>query len=177
MKRRTFIALIGGAAASASTARAQQSAKMKRIAMVHPSDPVANMVASYHPFYRAFFDEVNRSGYVEGKNLFVERYSAGGHPDRFVQLARDVADTHPDAIFSIDPDLGLAFKAATTTISVVTTSVDPVATGLVSNFARPGGNVTGTSVDSGLEIWGKWIIFSGPAPSMVIVSAISGCSR
>jgi ABC-type uncharacterized transport system substrate-binding protein len=157
MKRRTFITLIGSTAVWPLVARAQQLAKMKRIAMVHPSEPITNMVASYHRFYGAFFDEVSRAGYVEGKNLVVERYSAGGQPDRFVQLARDVADTHPDAVFSIDPDLGLAFKAATTTIPIVTTSVDPVATGLVSNISRPGGNVTGTSVDAGLEIWGKRI--------------------
>jgi putative ABC transport system substrate-binding protein len=157
MRRREFIGLVGGAAAWPMVARAQQPAKMKRIAMVHPSDPIANLVASYHPFYRAFFDEVSRSGYVEGKNLVVERYSAGGQPDRFAQLARDVVDTGPYAVFSIDPDLGLAFKAATTTIPIVTTSVDPVVTGLVSNIARPGGNITGTAVDAGLEIWGKRI--------------------
>ena len=77
MKRREFITLIGGAAASPLVARAQQPAKMKRIAMVSPSEPVANMVASYHRFYHAFFDELSRLGFVEGRSLVVERYSAG----------------------------------------------------------------------------------------------------
>jgi len=157
MQRREFITLVGGAAASPLIARAQQPAKMKRIAMVHSSDPVVNMVASYRRSYRGFFDELSRLGFVEGKNLVVERYSAGGQIARYAQLARDVIDTRPDAIFSLDSILGLTFKAATTTIPIVTMSSDPVVTGIVSNIARPGGNVTGTAVNAGLEIWGKRI--------------------
>jgi putative ABC transport system substrate-binding protein len=157
MQRREFITLIGGAAALPLAARAQQPAKIKRIAMVAPSEPVANMVASYLRFYRAFFDELSRAGYVEGKNLVVERYSALGQPDRYAQLARDVVDTRPDAIYTFEPFLALAFKAATTTIPIVTVTADPVAMGLVSNIARPGGNITGTAIDAGLEIWGKRI--------------------
>jgi putative ABC transport system substrate-binding protein len=157
MKRREFITLLGGAVALPIAAQAQQPAKMKRIAVVHTSEPVANMVASYDRTYRAFFDEVSRLGFVEGKNLVVERYSAGGQPDRYGQLVRDVVDTHPDAILSGESVLGLAFKAATTTIPIITVSPDPVALGLVSNIARPGGNLTGTALNAGLEIWGKRI--------------------
>jgi putative ABC transport system substrate-binding protein len=158
MKRREFIGLIGGAAlAWPNAARAQQPAKMKRIAIVHPSDRVADMVASYRRSYRGFFDELNRLGFVEGKNLVVERYSGGGQPDRFAQLASYVVDTRPDAIYSMDGNFGLAFKAATTTIPIVTIAGDPVVMGLVSNIARPGGNVTGTANSVGLEIWGKRI--------------------
>jgi putative tryptophan/tyrosine transport system substrate-binding protein len=159
MKRRTFITLIGGAAASVSTALAQQPAKMKRIAMVHPAEPVANLVASNNPVYQAFFDELGRAGFVEGKNLIVERYSAEGNPDRYAQLARDVVDTRPDVIYPISTFLGVAFKTATTTIPIVVPALDPVAVGLVSNIARPGGNITGTALSAGLEIWGKRIGF------------------
>src|SRR5712664_2620699 len=74
MRRREFIRLIGGAAASPLAARAQQPAKMKRIAMVSPSERVADMVPNFHRFYRAFFDELSRLGYPEGKSLVVERY-------------------------------------------------------------------------------------------------------
>src|ERR1700676_2563332 len=100
MKRREFITLLGGTAAAwPLVARAQQSAKMKRIAMVDPAQPVAGLVASNNPFYQAFFDELGRAGFVEGKNLVVERYSGEGNPDRYAQLARDVVDKRHDAIY------------------------------------------------------------------------------
>jgi putative tryptophan/tyrosine transport system substrate-binding protein len=158
MKRREFITLLGGAAAARPLlSQAQQPAKMKRMAIVNPSEPVANMVASYHRSWRAFFDEVSRAGYTEGKNLVVERYSAGGQIDRFAPLAHEVVDTRPDAIYALSSSIGLAFKAATTTIPVVCITSDPVAAGLATSIARPGGNITGTSVDAGFETWGKRI--------------------
>jgi len=155
MKRREFISLITGAAASPLVARAQQPAKTKRIALVHPSDLATNMVPSYAPFYHAFFDEIGRVGFVEGKNLIVERYSGAGQSDRFAQLARDVVDTYPDAITAFDAVIAFYCKTATKTIPIVTVSPDPVAVGLVPSIARPGGNLTGIAVDAGLEIWGK----------------------
>ena len=157
MRRREFITALGMAATWPFAAWAQQPAKMKRIAIVHPSEPVANLVASYHRFYHAFFYELDRVGYAEGNNLIVERYSAGGQPDRYAELAREVADTRPAAIYAMDSNLGLAFKAATTTIPIVTVAGDPVVGGLVSNIARPGGNITGTAISAGFEIWGKRI--------------------
>jgi putative ABC transport system substrate-binding protein len=153
MRRRDFITLIGGGTvASPLVVRAQQSAKMKRIAIVHPSDRVADMVASYRRSYRGFFDELNRLGFVEGKNLVVERYSGGGQPNRYAQLASFVVDTRPDAIYSMEGSLGLAFKVATTTIPIVTIAGDPVVIGLVSNIARPSSNVTGTANSVGLSL-------------------------
>lgn len=157
MQRRDFLGVLGGAVSLPLAARAQQPAKMRRLAMVHPSDPVGSFVPSYSRSYRAFFDELSRLGFVEGKNLIVERYSADGQPDRYTQLANDVVDTHPDVIFSMSGSVGLAFKAATTTIPIVTTSSDPLAQGLVSNIAQPDGNLTGSAVNAGQEIWGKRI--------------------
>jgi putative ABC transport system substrate-binding protein len=157
MQRRTFITLIGGAAAWPLVARAQQPAKVKRIAMVALSGPVANMIDRSHPAARAFFDELRRAGYEEGKNLVIERYSAEGQIDRIAPLAREVVDTRPDVIYATTSSTGLAFKAATTTIPIVTLTSDPLAAGLATNIARPGGNITGTSVDAGLETWGKRI--------------------
>jgi putative ABC transport system substrate-binding protein len=173
MRRREFITLIGGAAALPLTARAQQPTKIKRIAMVASSEPVANMVAS-NLLYHAFFDELSRLGFVEGKNLVVERYSALGQPDRYAELARDVVDTNPGAIYALEPPLAYEFKAATTTIPIVTVSPDPVALGLVSNIARPGGNVTGVAIDAGLEIWGKRIgLLKEAFPKLSNVSIIA----
>ncbi len=100
MRRREFISLMGGATASPLIARAQQPAKMKRIAVVHASDPVANITITGRRSFRAFFEELGALGYVEGRNLLVERYSAEGRRDRFAELARDVVRTRPDLIVS-----------------------------------------------------------------------------
>jgi len=105
--------------------------------------------------YLMFFEELSRLGYVEGQNLEVERYSGEGRAEHYADLARDVVNTHPDLIFSQTTRLALNFKAATTTIPIVTTTADPIAGGLVSSLARPGGNITGVSVDAGIEVLGK----------------------
>jgi putative ABC transport system substrate-binding protein len=156
MKRREFIGLVGGAVTTwPLAARAQQPARMKRIAVVHPAEKVADMTINGRPGFRAFFEELNRLGYVEGQNLKVERYSGEGRTDRYAQLVRDVVSTHPDLIIPMSGFLAVQFKMATTTIPIVTTSSDPIVAGLVSSLARPGGNITGVSVDAGIQIWSK----------------------
>src|ERR1700686_50393 len=160
MRRREFVGLIGSAAAWPLAARAQQSPKMKRIAIAHPSVKMGDLGSfisskSEHPGYRALFDELNRLGYIEGHNLIVERYSGEDRMDHFAELARDVVRTGPDLIFVSSNILALTFKSATATIPLVATTSDPVTAGLVSSLARPGGNVTGISTDGGSNIWGK----------------------
>ena len=156
-QRREFITLLGGAAAAwPVAARAQQPANAHRIAVVRPSGSVADMTeAGGNPSYRALFNELRRLGYVERQNLIVERYSGEGHQERFAELAREVVRTKPHLIFVASTPLVLIFKAATDTIPIVGIMADPVAMGVVSNLARPDGNVTGISVDAGLEIWAK----------------------
>src|SRR6266581_8563422 len=156
MRRRDFITLFGGAAATwPLVARAQQPSKMKRIAFVQPSAKVSEISVSGRPYYRAFFEELSRLGYVEGQNLGVERYSGEGRPERYAELARDVVNTHPDLIVTSGGRLSLDFKMATTTVPIVTIIVDPIALGLVASIARPGGNITGATIAAGLEITGK----------------------
>jgi putative ABC transport system substrate-binding protein len=158
MRRRKFITLLGGAVAVwPIVARAQQPAKMKRIAFVHPSNKVSEISVSGRPLYRAFFEELSRLGYVEGQNLEVERYSGEGRPERYAELARDVVNTHPDLILAVGARLSLDFKMATTTIPIVTVIIDPIAMGLVASIARPGGNITGVTIAGGLELIGKRI--------------------
>jgi putative tryptophan/tyrosine transport system substrate-binding protein len=155
MRRRDFVTALGTAAMWPLAARAQQPAKMKRIAYVHSAGNVSRISASGEPFYRAFFEELNRLGYVEGQNLGVERYSGDGRTERYAELARDVVNTHPDLILAVGGRLSLDFKTATTTIPIVTMIIDPVAMGLVPSIARPGGNITGVAISAGLEIIGK----------------------
>jgi putative tryptophan/tyrosine transport system substrate-binding protein len=87
--------------------------------------------------------------------LVVERYSGEGRPEHFAALAGEVARRNPDVVFAIGPDLVLAFKTATATIPIVGLMEDPVALGIVSSLARPGGNITGSAVSAGIDVWGK----------------------
>jgi len=132
---------------------------MKRIAFVHPSAKVSEISSdisvSGRPYYRAFFEELSRLGYVEGQNLGVERYSGEGRPERYAELVRDVVNTHPDLIIAVAARLSLDFKTATTTIPIVSLINDPIALGLVPSIARPGGNITGVTISGGLELIGK----------------------
>ena len=157
LKRREFITLLGGVAAAwPVVARAQQAAKTHRIAIVHPSVSISEMnETGDHPYYPALFKELRRLGYVEGKNLVVARYSGEGREDRYPELCREVVGTKPDVIVTSASRLVLSFKAATHTIPIVAVMADPVPYGVVSSIARPGGNITGVSVEAGLEIWGK----------------------
>ena len=116
---------------------------------------------SGRPYYRAFFEELSRLGYVEGQNLGVERYSGEGQPERYAELVRDVVNTHPDLILAVGARLSLDFKMATTTIPIVTIIIDPIAMGLVASIARPGGNITGVTIAAGLELIGKRIGAAG----------------
>ncbi|MBR0884597.1 hypothetical protein ABIF65_008928 [Bradyrhizobium japonicum] len=116
MRRREFISALGTAATLPFAARAQLPAKMKRIAYVHSAGNVSRISASGIPFYRAFFEELGRLGYVEGQNLTVERYSGEGRTERYAELARNVVNTHPDLNLAVGGRLALDFKMATTTI-------------------------------------------------------------
>jgi putative tryptophan/tyrosine transport system substrate-binding protein len=154
--RRAALALLGGAAlAWPRAAQAQQAAKVYRLAVVHPSQPVADLSETGLPRYRAFFQKLRELGYIEGQNLRVERYSGEGRTELFAELAAEVIRGKPDLIFVPGSRLTLAFKAATDTIPVVTVVSDPVAFGVVSNLARPGGNITGVTTDAGVDIRGK----------------------
>ncbi len=157
MKRREFIAILGGAAALPLVARAQQPAKTKRIAIVHPNIDVSDLsITSEHLGYRTLFEELRRRGYSEGRDLAVERYSAAGQSDRYADLARDIVRTNPDLILAISNPLVLSFKQATTRIPLVAVAGNLVASGIVPSLAQPGGNITGISTDvGGNDIWGK----------------------
>jgi putative ABC transport system substrate-binding protein len=158
VRRREFITLLGGAAAAWPLAARAQQAKMRRIAVVTPLGSAADV--SENPVWTgwsALFKELRGLGYVEGKNLIVERYSGGGQQERFGELARDVVRTGPDVIVTSGTALALVFKSATPTIPVVGVVADPVAYGLTTSLARPEGNFTGVSVDAGIELMAKYI--------------------
>jgi putative tryptophan/tyrosine transport system substrate-binding protein len=156
MKRREFIAGLGSAVAWPIAVRAQRSERTPRLAIITPTAPVAEITETTHlPAYRVLFGELRKLGYVEGRNLIVERYSAEGRPERYPDLAREVARTRPDVIFATTNLLVSSLQAATDTIAIVGLVADPVEFGNVTSVARPDGNFTAVSVNVGLEIWGK----------------------
>jgi putative ABC transport system substrate-binding protein len=155
MRRRAFITLVGSAAAAwPVVVRAQQ--KTRRLALVHSGIPADRLTESAGPFWIQRFHETLRGlGNIEGSNLVVERFSAEGHSERFAPLAAEVVSRKPDVIVANLNDLVKTFMAATTTVPIVAIIGDPIAGGLVSNLARPGGNLTGVSVNAGIEIYAK----------------------
>ena len=139
MKRREFITLISGTAASWPLgARAQQSLPVIGFLNVASPEGYANYVA-------AFRDGLKENGYVDGQNVAIEYHWAEGHYDRLPDMAADLVRRRVTVIVANTP-ANLAAKKATDTIPIVfTTASDPVQIGLVSNFRRPGGNITGVS--------------------------------
>jgi len=158
MRRRDFIAGVAVAAWQA-TALAQQpaSSRLHRVGVVSPVVPVAEMIEDTDTtdLYPGFFGELRRLGFVEGRNLVVERRSAEGKPDRYDEIARDLIDKKVEVIFIPTTRMALAFKRMTNTVPLVVTGAGLLGTGLVESLSRPEGNVTGFSVDAGLELYGK----------------------
>src|ERR1700726_1263699 len=156
MKRREFVTLLSGAASWPLAPRAQQPATLPRIAIFHPAIPTTLLTETGGgTAWRAFFGELRRLGYVEGENLIIERYSAEGHHERYADLAREIVTRNPDVIVTGTNPVVIAFAAATSTIPLVAFMLDPLKAGLVTSLSRPGGNLTGITLDAGVEIWGK----------------------
>ena len=164
--------MLGAAVAWPLAARAQQLANQPRIAIFHPAIPTTLLTETGGgSAWRAFFGELRRLGYVEGKNLIIERYSAEGHHERYADMAREIVTRNPDLIVTGTNPVVIAFMAATSTIPVVAFMLDPLKAGLVTSLARPDGNLTGITLDAGIEIWGNRLeMLKEAIPSMAKVA-------
>jgi putative ABC transport system substrate-binding protein len=142
-------------AAAAQSARAQETAKQRRIAIVIPAGLITSISDTGIRGWQAFFGELRRAGDIEGKNLTIERYSGEGRPEGYADLAREVVSRKPEVIVAANDATAKAARAATGTIPIVWIGGDPIQAGLALSLARPGGNITGVTVFAGVEIWGK----------------------
>jgi ABC-type uncharacterized transport system substrate-binding protein len=164
MKRRAFLTLLGGAAAAWPLGgSAQQPAKIARIGYL-----TSGLAVNPH-LPEAFRRGLHDLGYVEGRNVVIEYRDAEGQLERFPALAAELVALKVDVIVAGNVPQAMAAMQATRTLPIVfAAAADPVASGLVTSLARPGGNVTGLSLMFP-ELVAKWL--------ELLKQAIPGASR
>jgi ABC-type uncharacterized transport system substrate-binding protein len=137
MKRREFIAGLGGVAAWSIIARGQQARRVYRIGFLAITRDLPRT-------WQALIEGLRDHGYIEGQNLIIEWRYSEGQAERWPELARELVGLNVDAIVVNTTPAALAAKWATSTIPIIITSAfDPVGAGLATSLAKPGGNVTG----------------------------------
>jgi putative tryptophan/tyrosine transport system substrate-binding protein len=141
MSRKIFLWLLAAFLLMTASAAAQQAGKLLRIGLLDNSTASGSAVR-----LEAFWQELRKLGWIEGKNIAIEYRFAEQKPERLPELAADLVRLKVDLIVVSATPPALAAKSATATIPIVmTASVDPVGVGLVASLARPGGDVTGLS--------------------------------
>jgi putative tryptophan/tyrosine transport system substrate-binding protein len=151
MQRREFITLLGGAAIWPPTARAQQAEPVRRIGFLGNDPAIPAQTIG-----RAFLEGLREGGFIEGKTVVVERRFTEGRRERYHDLAEELVGLRLDVIVGSSEPAVLALQRATKTVPIVMLNVqDPIASGLVTSLASPGGNITGLTFEASTEITGK----------------------
>jgi putative ABC transport system substrate-binding protein len=152
MKRREFIAILGGAIAAPLTAVAQQAERVRRIAVLMNVDG-SDMRASY----KELLESLQKLGWIDGRNVRIEsRWAARGEAGEIRKHVADIIALAPDVIVSTGTAGLVPLLQATRTVPVVFTNItDPVGSGFVKTMARPGGNATGF-VQMEYSLGAKW---------------------
>jgi putative ABC transport system substrate-binding protein len=154
MRRRDFIAGLGGAASWPLVAHAQQGDRMRRVGVLiqgDETDPVQKVRLS------ALTQALADFGWTEGRNVRMDLRWIGGDTNRIPALAQELVGPQPDIIVTYGTPETVAVQRVTRTIPIVFVNVgDPVASGLVARLDRPGGNITGF-VNVEATLGGKWL--------------------
>src|SRR5258708_19064915 len=167
MDRRNVIRLLGGSAlVYPVTSFAQSPAKVRRVGLLSPGAAIGDK----SPIGAALIKGLAEHGYEMGKNLAFERRGAEGHVDRLPQFIDQLVANNVDVVVTTGYPTALAAKQGTTVPIVAVNAGDPIATGLVTNLARPGGNLTGIS-DVSAEVTPKRLEFLNQlAPTLLRVA-------
>ena len=155
MRRREFIALLGGATAASAAwplaAGAQTPPKIPRVGFIAGASATGSFVGAFRKGLREL-------GYMEGQTIALEVRYAEGRLERIPELVAELVRLKMDVLVAPTSQAALAAKKATRTIPIVMVGADPVGLGVVASLARPGGNVTGLSIFNE-EIIGKRLQF------------------
>jgi putative tryptophan/tyrosine transport system substrate-binding protein len=155
MRRREFITLLGGAAAWPLDARAQQPERVRRIGVLmgYPENDTEAQA-----YITAFRDELRKLGWVEGRNIRIDtRWTTPADTDSVQRFAKELIALQPDLILSNTTPTTTALLQQTRTIPIIFAMVaDPLGSGFVASFPKPGGNVTGFATIEG-SLGGKWV--------------------
>jgi putative tryptophan/tyrosine transport system substrate-binding protein len=172
IRRREFITLLGGAAASPRAARAQQETTVRRVSVLtgNPSTDPNGPVYGY-----TIRQELASLGWVEGRNLRIDQRSAQDDAVRLKNHARDLIALAPDVILTTHTTAAQTMREATRTIPIVFASVsDPLENGLVADLARPDANITGVMLYEH-SLVEKWLsLLKGMAPQLTRVALLYG---
>jgi putative tryptophan/tyrosine transport system substrate-binding protein len=164
MRRRDFISVLGAVALSSTRSRAQQPSKTYLISVL------ASAQVPY--LIEVLKDGLRKLGYIEGQNLKVEYRFALAEGASVDVLAAELVKLGPDVIIALGTAEAIAAKRATTTIPIVIIIADPLGTGIVTNVAHPGGNVTGIML-YGAEFAGKRIeVFKEAVPAIARIAVL-----
>ena len=170
MKRREFIALLGGAVASPLVARAQQSNRMPRVGVVMPG---AATDVEFQRRITAFQQGLHELGWTDGRNVRIDYRWGESDAERIRKSVAELVALPADVILAVSSEVVAVLQQATHTVPIVFASVaDPVGAGFVDSLARPGGNITGFLLfEFGLA--GKWLdVLKQIAPSVTRAAII-----
>src|SRR6516165_4214088 len=172
MRRREFITLLSGVAATwPVAAHAQQPDRMRLVGVLETYFAESDSAAQSN--ITAFRDALAKLGWTEGSNLRIELRWSAGNADRTRMFAKELVDLRPDAILSDSTPAVTALARETRTIPIVFTAVaDPVVSGFVQSLAHPGSNLTGFMTQAP-AIGGKWVgLLKEIAPGTVRVAML-----